>query len=44
MLNERDKETRNKAIDDFAELIHEKLHIYDTIDDLAEQLKVGGND
>ena len=32
----------NKAIDDFAELIHKKLYIYDTIDDLAEQLKVGG--
>ena len=31
----------NKAIDDFAELIHEKLHIYDTIDDLAKQLKAG---
>ena len=36
-----EKEVRNKAIDDFAELIHEKLHIYDTIDDLAEQLKEG---
>lgn len=31
----------NKAVDDFAELIHKKLCIYDTIDDLAEQLKAG---
>lgn len=43
-LELHDKEIRNKAIDDFAELIHKKLYIYDTIDNLAENLKAGGTD
>ena len=34
----------NKAIDDFVKLVHEKLFIYDTIDDLAERLKAGVKD
>lgn len=32
----------NRGVDDLVKLVHEELFIYDTIDDLAEQLKAGG--